>query len=85
MVATPVDDGKETEAIVTPLDVKPAEVQIVQESRQPRSAYYGGGYGGGYGGYGFKYSPVLSYYGYPRYYSPYYGKTPFLEGILTRL
>lgn len=56
----------ETEAIVTPLDVKPSEVQIVQ--RHPRSAYYYGGYGG------FKYAPVLPVYGYPRYYSPYYGK-----------
>lgn len=71
--APTVDHDKETEAVVTPLDVKPAEVQIVQESRQPRSAYYyGGGYSGGYGG--FKYAPVLPFYGYSRYYSPYYGE-----------
>lgn len=61
------EDDKETAAIVTPLEVKPAEVQIVQGPRQPRSAYY-------YGGYGFKYAPVLPYYGYPRYYAPYYGE-----------
>lgn len=66
--APALDDDKETEAIVTPLDVKPSEVQIVQESRQPRSAYYY------YGGYGLKYAPVLPYYGYSRYYAPYYGK-----------
>uniref|UniRef100_A0A336LWY5 CSON007038 protein n=1 Tax=Culicoides sonorensis TaxID=179676 RepID=A0A336LWY5_CULSO len=67
----PVDDGKEIEAVVTPLDVKPSEVQIVQEHsvRQPRSAYYYG--------YGYKYVPILPYYAYPRYYAPYYGVRPY--------
>lgn len=40
---------------MTPLDVKPSEVNIVQGERKARGVYFGG--------YGFKYAPVLPVYG----------------------